>query len=1323
MPLHNTPSFLRRTLFASILAALAGASAHAQAPALVPIPFVTTFAGLPAGGSNTACTNDIPNTIDQHLGDGCLPTQATLNALYGAFTDAIGNVYLTENGSDTDIRIVYRGGAALTAALIASNVNIPNFVPIPGHIYTLAGARAGTLTKFGSVYPCNGVATGPVGQDSAGDNCPGTEAYIKPRGLTVDANGNVFFVSTGGGNLVKVFYVGGSQVANLITLENPGVTPQVGYVYKLAGQSTAGYSGDGGLASSSAIVVVRDIVVDPSGNLYISDGNSTAVSGNNIRRIDGTTGIITTYAGGAGCTQPATSCPAGLSGDGGPAKSALLNGPYTIFLDRFNNLYISEYSNNRLRVVYAGGTIPGISNPAAGNIYTYAGGGTLTANGMTAAQSKFGSVQVSGIDQSGNIYIEDSTTKNIWRFDATTGIGYIIAGRPSGSAPAAGVNCAGASATVGPVSTDNYGDGCPALQGSFSDIGRITFDPQGYIYLGENGNAIARRLSFNTQFPNTNVASTSTQPLAFEALAAQTLSAESFTLQGASTTEFADAGSGTCTASSALTALQLCVFNVAFTPAHDGQRLGALQLSSTATTVASLLSGIGVGADLAVDPAAKTSVGANLSPSGIVTDLRGNVFVADRTSNQVLKGSTTGTTLTPVVTGLNKPSGLALDSLGNIYIADTGTNRVLETSSTGTTITIFGTGLNAPQGVAVDAFGNVFIADTGNNRVLEVTPSGVQSVAPLTGLSGPTQLSFDYSGNLFVVDSGNSRIVELLAGGSQTAIALPGVTPTTVAVDPSGTLYTTDSTSLQLVAFAPGAAAGTPLLTGLKTPAGLAVDPDGNLFLTDTGVSSATFLSRSAASVPFPITNVNQSSTASLNLSNVGNAPLNFPSANLANLTGSPQFTLASATTNGCATGVPYASGAGCNLTATFAPTVKGQATAAATFNTNAGNAASALLSGNGQQLVTTSATLAVTSPTGAIVYGQTAVLSATVTPSSNAGAPTGTVTFTVDGRAQAPQAYGTGAYTLSLPTPTVGTHTVSIAFSGDSLYASSSANTSFTVAKAATTTTLAIAPLNSSGSISLVFTATVASTTATGETGSVTFYAGTQALSTVTLNTTSRTASYTTTVLGFTTNSFTAVYTGDANFAGSTSTAILGAADFAIGTSAPTVSIPQGGVATVNFAIDSLYGSSGTITPTCSGLPANSVCRFQPTTITLNGNVAVALEIYTNTNSNLASNDTPHDGFSRNELFLAGLFPLGLGLLAFNRCSRRIPALLCFAFLFALLPIIGCGNGSTAANDSKGLVTPAGSSTVTVTFTGASPLATHTTTFTLVVLPNNTSF
>ena len=86
-----------------------------------------------------------------------------------------------------------------------------------------------------------------------------------------------------------------------------------------------------------------------------------------------------------------------------------------------------------------------------------------------------------------------------------------------------------------------------------------------------------------------------------------------------------------------------------------------------------------------------------------------------------------------------------------------------------------------------------------------------------------------------------------------------------------------------------------------------------------------------------------------------------------------------------------------------------------------------------------------------------------------------------------------------------------------------------------------------------------------------------------------------------------------------------------------------------------------------------------------------------------------------------AGLLPLGL--LLFARRSRRLrgASVLCLVLLITMLPLTGCGStGSPAANASQGLVTPLGSYTVTVTFAGTT---THSTSFTFVVIANNTGF
>src|ERR1035438_7890830 len=89
-----------------------------------------------------------------------------------------------------------------------------------------------------------------------------------------------------------------------------------------------GYSGDGGQATQAHLAYPSGIAFDGNHVLYISD------TGNNvIRRVDLSTGIITTVAG--------TSA-AGYAGDGGPATSALLNSPWGIALDGAGNLYIAD---------------------------------------------------------------------------------------------------------------------------------------------------------------------------------------------------------------------------------------------------------------------------------------------------------------------------------------------------------------------------------------------------------------------------------------------------------------------------------------------------------------------------------------------------------------------------------------------------------------------------------------------------------------------------------------------------------------------------------------------------------------------------------------------------------------------------------------------------------------------------------------------------------------------------------------------------------------------------------------------------------------------
>lgn len=1298
------------------------ALSHAQSIQASQIPFFSTRAGLPAGGPASLCSNDIPTFKGAHVGDGCLPTQASLNTPSSTAIDAYGNIYISDYG-DKLLRVIYQGGPVLASMLVAASPAVTNLSPVPGQIYTLAGSLQATLAQSGSpskAYYCNGAGSGTVGLASNGDGCPATEGYVQPRGISVDANGNVFFANLAGGEGMRVVYAGGSAVAALITTLNPTVTaPQVGYIYSITGSSTAGYKGDGANARTAAFENVRDAVVDPSGNLYIADGNSAAsTTNNNVRMINGTTGIITTIAGST--AGPAAACPStgSYGGDDGPASKATLNSPYAMFMDAYSNLYIADSCNGRLRVIYAGGTIPGEANPVVGDIYTVAGGGTLTgATGVPATQLSIALMQSAGIDAAGNLYVVDNTNRYVWQIDSKTGIatlygGLGVSGGTAVPGPVTGAYCSGSS---GPKSADNEGGGCPSLQASISPSLRYIGDNLGNVYSIESGAGILRQYSLNNIFSATAVGSTATQPLAFTAS-----STDTFSLQGSATTEFSDAGGDTCATVASIPASTLCIYNVNFTPLQAGARKGSLQLgaSGTGSTATALLSGNGVASQLSVDPGTQTILGSGLTPQGVAADLSGNLFVADSNANQVVAINVANKTGTPVITGLSGPNQVAIDGAGNLFVADTGNNRIAEQRAAGGSVISLGAGLSAPQGIAIDGVGNLYIADTGNNRVVEIA-GGQQMTLPFSGLSHPSRIALDGSNDIFVADTGNNRVVEFIVGQGQVPVNTGSTTlkPAGVAIDAAGNLYIADATGLQVVELPVGTTSVNTLASNLKSPADLAAGPNASLYIADAQATGAIALNRSLGAINFPITNVSagQTTNASITLSNTGNAPLAFPGPQLASTSGpSTVFSVAGATVNGCSVGAPVAPGNDCMLAGSFLPNTTGTLSQTFSFTTNAANGSSvqALLSGIGSNLISTSTTISITSPlTSTVGFGAPIVLSTVVSLSTNNGTPAGTITLAVDGNMQTSVPFGTGTVpnTLNLP---VGTHVITAMFSGDSVYASSSSSTSVTVAKASTMTGLTISPVSSGSVPEITFTATVGSPTASGESGTISFYAGTTLITTSPLSGTS--ATYTTSNIAFSNNSFTAVYSGDANFSSSTSAISQPAPDFALTSSSSILAIAQGGVATGSVTITPLFGLSGTVTPSCGSLPSNTVCRFQPTSMSLSGNtpVAVSIQIYTNVSPTVAS----LNGHDSSLVSFAILGPSGLALLTLFANRRRSPPVRLLLLLIGTLCIAGGLTG--CVQHQTALVTPAGTQNVTVTFTGSGSSAppSHSITYSLTV-------
>ena len=108
-----------------------------------------------------------------------------------------------------------------------------------------------------------------------------------------------------------------------------------------SGFDRGGFSGDGGPAAQARLNLPSGLAVDAAGNLFIADTQN-----HRIRKVD-SSGVITTIAG-SGDTGFDRG---GFGGDGGPADQARLNVPVGLAVDAAGNLYISESSNHRIRVV------------------------------------------------------------------------------------------------------------------------------------------------------------------------------------------------------------------------------------------------------------------------------------------------------------------------------------------------------------------------------------------------------------------------------------------------------------------------------------------------------------------------------------------------------------------------------------------------------------------------------------------------------------------------------------------------------------------------------------------------------------------------------------------------------------------------------------------------------------------------------------------------------------------------------------------------------------------------------------------------------------
>ncbi|HEX5432334.1 MAG TPA: hypothetical protein VFW83_10220 [Bryobacteraceae bacterium] len=521
----------------------------------------------------------------------------------------------------------------------------------------------------------------------SGDGGPAAAAQLNsPYGLAFDTRGNLYIADLGNARVRRV-----ARDGTITTIAGGGELP-------------AGGPNEGTAAALLALEEPRNLALDSSGNLFISD-----FSGHRVYRL-AVDGSLTTVAG-TGVQ--------GNAGDGGAANRAQLAFPAGLAVDAEGSLYIADSGNHAIRKVargvistiasaatpaglaFDGSGVLYVADPSAGEILNEGTGargqgtaaqdlaffeGSLYASvgGFVLKFNSSGSVVVAGggdlahgdggaaigarlnhpagvaVDAAGNVYIADRDHHRIRRI-SKDGIITTVAG----------TGVAG-----------DWGDGAPAAYAELNRPSSVALDSEGNLFIADTGNHRVRKVT-----PDGRIV----------AVKADGLVSPVYAMPGSFRDLYiADEGAGSI-----------------------------VKVTSGGDTV-TLLSGLA-------------------SPRGLALDRQGNLYFTEASGARVSRLAPDGTVMSIAPGEWNIPRGVTVDSPGDIFVADTGLQRIVRVDAAGEAQPVAGTGtagfsgdggdalaaqLGFPWDVAIGPGGAIEIADLDNNRIRALAPEAADLALP-----------------------------------------------------------------------------------------------------------------------------------------------------------------------------------------------------------------------------------------------------------------------------------------------------------------------------------------------------------------------------------------------------------------------------------------------------------------------------------------------------------------------------------------------------------------------------------------------------------------